>query len=322
MLFRVWVQSSRKVVRLDCSQLLHDTPGTPLLPPDYINNSCDNSYDGTPRTSTFPNVARARAEYNVLRKAKSSANRHRQYVFGALYEHLFPGYLEIDPMLEDYDLSVTLLPSKKVSDVRIRLVSPFTGIGSTNLLRSVVELGKTLSGKGNCRGEDVGDLGSMHAIGLKSASSKSYYVTKETTATKVEVASAAMTEWMQDNLRDVLAKIRGKDREMQVECSPSLKDAPGSRMMISVNLANAPHYDNGDSSESVAIWVEEKPGQSENWFFVLPNVSCQGSKGVVVKLLHGLVISWDGRDIYHCTSMTNVGTSNKVYGCLWSSTRK
>jgi hypothetical protein len=92
-------------------------------------------------------------------------------------------------------------------------------------------------------------------------------------------------------------------------------------MMISVNLANSPHYDTGDTSVSVAIWVEEKPGQSENWYFILPNMSHQGSKGIVVKLYHGLVISWDGRDIFHCTSKTRVGDGNKVYGCLWSSAK-
>ncbi len=308
------------MVRKDCSQFLHDTPGTPLLPPDYINESCDNSYDGAPRTSTFHDAVLARDAYNELRAAPCSVKRQRRYVFGAMYEFLFPGYLEVDPMIEDYDLFVTL-PSKKVSVVRIRLVSPVTTLASRNLLTSVVELGKTLSGPGNCRGKDVGDMGSMHAIGLKSAKSKSCYVAKENTAAMVEVASAAMTEWMQDNMRDVLAKIRGKDEEMKVERSAAMKDAPGSRMMISVNLANSPHYDTGDSSESVAIWVEEKPGQSKNWYFVLPNVSCAGSKGVVIKLMHGLVISWDGREIYHCSSITDVGNSNKVYGCLWTSTR-
>ena len=66
-------------------------------------------------------------------------------------------------------------------------------------------------------------------------------------------------------------------------------------MIVSVNLANAQHYDVGDTAESFAIWVEEKPGQSENWYFILPNVSVLGSKGVVVKLVHGVVICWDGR---------------------------
>jgi hypothetical protein len=299
----------------------HDTPDTPLLPPDYINNSGDISYDGTPRTTRLKESNHAREEYNRLRKEKSSVNRHRKFVFGAIYENLFPGYHEVNPTVRDFDLVVTL-PNKEVTEIHIRLVAPNEGNGKENLLTSVVELGRTLRGPGTCRGKDVGDLGSMHAIGLKSSSSKCFYVTEENTAAKVELASTLMTEWMQDNMRDVLGRIRRKDTAMKVECSPALKNAPGSRMVVSVNLANSPHYDNGDTSESVALWVEDKPGQSKNWYFVLPNMSHKGSNGVVVKLLHGLVISWDGRKVFHCTSKTNVGDSNRTYGCLWSSTRE
>ena len=311
---------SREVDRLACTQLLHDDADAPLLPPDLIHLSGDISFNGSPRTTRMKDLGRARQEYNRLRQEKLSVNRQRKFVFGALYENLFPGYFEIDPMFRDYNLIVTL-PSKKLSEIRIRLVAPDSGVDKANLLRSVVELGRTLHGPGNCRGKEVGDLGMMHAIGLRSASSKTYYVTEENTSSRVEVASTLMTEWMQDNLQDVLARIRNKDAEMKIEASPSFKNAPGSRMMISVNLANSPHFDVGDTSESVAIWVEEKPGQSKNWFFVLPNLFCEGRNGVVVKLSHGVVISWDGREIFHCTSKTIEGTDNKTYGCLWSSTR-
>ena len=300
--------------------MLHDSPDTPLLPPDFIHMSPDNSFDGTPRSRYFKDPQLARDEYNRLRKAKASAKRQRKFVFGAMYKELFEGYYEVDAMFKDYDLVVSL-PSKKSSQLHIRMVPPDTGIQKDNLLACLVQVGRTLSGPGNCRGKDVGDLGAMHAIGSKSASSRSVYVTKEVTSQRVENASKLMTDWMQDNLRDVLSFIRRKDAELCHEPCPSLKDAPGSRMMISVNLANSPHYDTGDTSESVAIWVEEKPGQSKNWFFVLPNVSYNGSKGVVVKLYHGLVISWDGREIFHCTSETKVGEGNKAYGCLWSSSR-
>jgi hypothetical protein len=301
--------------------VLADAKDAPLLPPDLIHMSPDNSFDGAPRSTRFDNATKARQEYKSLRNAKASIFRQRQFVFGAMYENLYPGYLELNPTHKDYDLLVTL-PSKKVSKVHIRMISPLVGLQKASLLESLVEVGRSLSGQGNCRGKDVGDLGSMHAIGVKSASSKVVYVTKETTSSKVEVASKMMTDWMQDNLRDVLAEIRSVDTGFGVEPPPSLKEAPGSRMMISVNLANSPHYDIGDTCHSVAVWVEERPGQSENWFFVLPNVSCSGSKGVVIRLLHGLAISWDGREILHCTSKTKNGEDNKTYGCMWSSTRK
>lgn len=318
---RVWVdQSRREKIQLDCIQLQEDTDETPLLPPDFINSSGDISFDGTPRTTRYREPTHAREEYNRLRQAKASVNRHRKFVFGAMYDKLFPGYHLIDPTLSNYHLVVTL-PSNKTTELHIQLVSPYDGDDKRNLLTSIVELGRSLTGPGNCRGKEVGDLGSMHAIGLKSASSKIPYKTKENTSAKVEVASSLMTEWMQDNMQDVLARIRRKDIEMKDEPTPALKKAPGSRMMYSVNLANSPHYDNGDTAESVTIWVEEKPGLSSNWYFILPNISHHGSFGVVIKLLHGLVISWDGRYVYHCTSKTVPGHGNKTFGCLWSSTR-
>ena len=258
----MWVdQSRRQKIQLDCIQLLEDTDQTPLLPPDLVNSSGDISFDGTPRTTRYREPTHAREEYNRLRKAKSSVNRHRKFVFGALYDRIFSGYYMVDPTLSDYHLVVTL-PSKATTELHIHLVSPYDGDDKCNLLKSVVDLGRSLTGPGNCRGKDVGDLGSMHAIGLKSASSKGVYVTKENTSAKVEVASSLMTEWMQDNMQDVLARIRKKDSDMVVEPTPSLQKAPGSRMMYSVNLANSPHYDNGDTAESVTLWVEEKPGLS------------------------------------------------------------
>ena len=314
----VWVTSRRPPVRLDCIQIQHDTPDAPLLPPDFIHNSSDISCDGTKRSKEYKDVAKARAEYNVLRGDKLSQHRHRKFVFGAIYENLFPGFLEIDPFMADYDV-VIKLASGNESELKVRLVSPDDGHGNVNLLSAVVELGRSLSGPGNARGERVGDMGSMHAVGVKSVSSKEVYKTEENTAAKAEIASKVMREWLEDNMRSELGTIICKDVELNVEPPPSTAAGPGSRMMISVNLANSPHYDTGDSSISIGIWVEDKPGQSENWYFVLPNVSCNGSRGVVVKLMHGVVISWDGREIYHCTSKTKQGIANRTYGCMWTS---
>jgi len=279
----------------------HDVHSTPLLPPDVIHNSPDISCDGTARSTRYKDVKKARSEYNKLRLDKASVRRHRKFVYGAIYESLFAGYCEIDPVDSDYDLMVTL-SSEITSVLRIRLVAPDDGVGKTNLLASVVALGRSLKGPGNARGNRVGDVGAMHAIGLKSASSKEIFKTCESSLQKVAVASATMREWLEDNLRDDLREIVQADANLNVQYPTSMATGPGSRLMISVNLGNSPHYDTGDTSRSIAIWVEEKPGQAENWFFVLPNVSIKGSQGVAIKLVHGVVISWDGRVVFHCSS--------------------
>lgn len=317
---RVWNGQKREVLRLDCVQIQHGLPMTPLLPPDVIQNSSDISCDGTSRTTRFKDVDVAREEYNRLRLAKLSSRRKRLFVFGAVYDSFFPGYYEVDPTLSDYDLVVTL-HSRKESNVKIRLIRPDESIEKTNLLSSIVELGRSLSGPGNARGYRVGDIGSMHAIGLKSSSTNNVYVTSENTIKKAATASVAVREWLEDHMRDVLRGIVQTDTNLKVQYPASLPRGPGSRMMVSVNLANSPHLDSGDTSESIAIWVEERPGTAKNWYFVLPNVSYEGKQGLVVKLVHGVVVSWDGREIFHCSSKPELGQGNKVYGCMWGSSR-
>ena len=85
---------------------------------------------------------------------------------------------------------------------------------------------------------------------------------------------------------------------------------------MSVNLGNSSHFDVNDASQAYSVWLEEMLGRGENWFFVLPNV--HGVRpiwvgkvkkwipfhGVAVKLGHGVAISWDGRKIRHCTSVS------------------
>jgi hypothetical protein len=79
--------------------------------------------------------------------------------------------------------------------------------------------------------------------------------------------------------------------------------------------------DSADASRSTAFWVEEEPGGAKNWWFIFPDVSIDGSKGVVIKLFHGIGISWDGSKIKHCSSITDTGDNNNVYGCMFGSCR-
>ena len=69
---------TRKVIKLDCIQLQHDTPETPLLPPNIVHNSSDISFDGRPRSTGYANRTDARDKYNLLRKEKSLLRSHRR----------------------------------------------------------------------------------------------------------------------------------------------------------------------------------------------------------------------------------------------------
>ena len=87
---------------------------------------------------------------------------------------------------------------------------------------------------------------------------------------------------------------------------------------MSVDLENASHFDVGDASQGFSVWTEEVPGKAENWFFVMPNLYGNNNgvpfNGVAVKLYHGTSISWDGRVIRHCTSLTCPDGTGKPFG--------
>jgi hypothetical protein len=78
---------------------------------------------------------------------------------------------------------------------------------------------------------------------------------------------------------------------------------------MSVDLGNSSHLDLQDASQGFVVFTEEKPGCASNWYFVLPNLHGRrpdGSEynGVAIMLYHGTAISWDGRVVRHCTSVS------------------
>jgi hypothetical protein len=79
---------------------------------------------------------------------------------------------------------------------------------------------------------------------------------------------------------------------------------------MSSNIGNSSHLDVHDASPGFCVWTEEMLGRGANWFFIFPNV--HGLKpdgtpfhGLAVKLFHGVAMSWDGRKIRHCTSLSH-----------------
>ena len=78
---------------------------------------------------------------------------------------------------------------------------------------------------------------------------------------------------------------------------------------LSCNLGNSSHFDVNDASQGYSCWTEEMLGWGENWYFVMPNVEGKRPdgteyRGLAIKLGHGIAISWDGRVVRHCTSVS------------------
>jgi len=93
----------------------------------------------------------------------------------------------------------------------------------------------------------------------------------------------------------------------------------GNTINLSVNLGNPSHFDL-DNSLCVSFWVSRNGKPVLNWCFIMPNASINGSKGVVIVLSHGALVSWDGRVLKHCSSIPDVEDGNEVFGIFVGST--
>lgn len=87
-----------------------------------------------------------------------------------------------------------------------------------------------------------------------------------------------------------------------------------SSIIKSRDLINAAHYGVNDTCVSIATWTEKKVGMAKDWYFILPNTTFDGEKGIVIPLRHGVTIRWDGRRVYHCLTVGSLGEKNSVYG--------
>lgn len=85
-------------------------------------------------------------------------------------------------------------------------------------------------------------------------------------------------------------------------------------IQVSWWLGNPKHLDPGDGGRSHAVWCRGEPlkKEPESWFFLLPD------HGIAVRLVHGTCISWDGREVAHCTSIpSGAQPGDQLYSCFF-----
>lgn len=261
----------------------------------------------------------AKSIFRFLKNEPSSKHRRRDFVFGAFYENIQPGNAYV------FDVQHGSLPITMeviLSNGESTLVHIASAASETNLLKRVSCFADFFNTSGNAR-RNSGDLGDMFALGVRSARMGTIY--KPTKDPQIAAGMGEIMRTMASYVRRVHPQTYHDIREAEgVEKIRKLgelgwdNDLCGS-MIFTKNLANSGHIDNNDRSKSIAIWTERKPGLAENWYFVLPDVSVDGSKGVMIKLFHGAVVAWDGRQVRHCTSVTTPGDCNSVHSCFFAS---
>lgn len=309
-----------------CEQINDNDPRSPLLPPTHILQSEElgsnplavhTSVNKLEQNFNFTDADHARSIYCYLRQQYKSNQTRRNFVHGFVYKTILNGcyFLTQEKInqCQTVRLEITLTCGK-TSDITIT-----TAINQEDMLQSIVQLGKKLPMKGNCR-QKVGDHGECFVLGVKDWSKKEVYGPTGSLRREIKKVSTMVGPWLrtthgwfQEHLTNEIEK-KGR-----IVNHYPMVDGPCSTFIMSKNYGNASHYDIYDSSMTFGIWVEENPSSATNWYFILPNVSYNGSNGIAIEIVHGRCIIWDGKVIRHCTSVADIGTNNNVYGVAFLS---
>ena len=171
----------------------------------------------------------------------------------------------------------------------------------------------------------MGDLGCMHPVGthINTKGDMCRYVTSSSRQ-DLPILRAAVTacSWLAGiTVPGVLRVAQDLEDDAGMQRLPGM-DGCGQfghithSLDLSVNLSNASHYNVNDACQGFSIWTEDKPGTTDNGYFVLPNLrgtfpnSNREYVGIAIALTHGVLIGWDGRLIRHCTSVKTRHSAN------------
>jgi hypothetical protein len=162
-----------------------------------------------------------------------------------------------------------------------------------------------------------GDVGKMHAIGthveLDGVTTSPYRATGFVERDLLRSTVVSLARIGRSCFPQVYSVIRDTEGDSGLQPVAPMDGEGGQRVGYtidtSVDLGNASHFDIHDASQGFSVWTEEFPGRGTNWYFVMPNLHGRHQDGreffgVAVRLTHGVAISWDGRVIRHCTSLS------------------
>ena len=316
----------------------------PRLSPDFIDGSDESQRPMSER----------RVMYNERLMNAASVRRHcRRNARCCLHRVIPRSAWTIDPtMFNNVDIWVTVQASQtgnskfhvlRKSLIQIRYLP--SQCGSDALLQRIrmhAQLVSANAKSGSAR-SSCGDRGSMHPIGKRVMQNltEGKYTSSSSDAESIKALGCAVQASAMlaaSSVPAVLRVVQDFEHDSGLDPTPEMSADGGpyrvsTTMDLSVNLSNASHYDVNDATQGFSIWTEDTPGSTKNWFFVLPNVygmrpgTKESYNGLVIRLSHGVLISWDGRIIRHCTSLMERKTparnkSHNVYGTFFAAKMK
>ena len=299
----------------------------PRLPPDI--------FDGVDHASRSPEE-RSEKYNDLLALANSARVGGRHYAVGCLHSTIPGECWLIDPDVMPFvDLVVDIAPSgsslhsksvvmirnvlENESRSRLRHLSKRTSLAAcldtitlhNSCLRGAAAVGTARANRG--------DHGTMHAIGTRVPFSgdevMAYAANSRVTKSVLRNLVISLATVGVHACPDVLSVIQNTEGDTGLQpVSPMEGSGKGLRggfsIDMSVNLGNASHVDVHDASQGFSVWTAERCGVATRWSFVLPNVHGgvrpDGTpyNGIAIRIRHGVALSWDGRQVRHCTSLS------------------
>ena len=289
-------------------------PHSPLWPPDIFKYTTESM-----------SPCDLRNAYNKQRESPSDKRKwtpsNNHYVQDTFYSAIPESVHKIRASSEcpRIDLSIDLLNGHH-SNIHIRLTHPskMKGVGKYHI--AVADQLFKISGNARTHVNGACSASKMFAFGEKnpgiqyaSNSSISNFSNLQNLVKEVEKVLENEFQATLSNVRGVEVAIAGTDTNQYLLGKYSRS------CDISLNLSNPAHQDRGDRCKGVSMWLNKKnntknPSNSKNWWFVLPNLSINGSSGVAIELQHGLCIDWDGSIIKHCSATPSIENGDALLG--------
>jgi hypothetical protein len=310
-----------------CIQFSDIEDGAPLLAPDIINGQ------------HYPNQKSARVQYRKL-LAESPSNKYgcRRYVKASFHQSLPNTCLHYDVFLQgDMVFQITTHDCNSRPET-LSYLSVCTLLHHAEF-KSALEVStshfikdKAKFGQARHAG---GDLGQMTAVGVLAArTGGSLYETRAGTLdtsfrTALPNLCRLAADFAHTQFPGLVPTIHHLESIAGITRPSYMGGEHGvsSSMAVSVNLANATHYDVNDASMGFVVFSESNPYSTNGWYFTLPNVLVKFQNrtyhGLALKLNHGACIHWDGRIIRHGTSVhQRSSTDDHTVGFFWGASSR
>jgi hypothetical protein len=309
----------------------------PMLPPDVIS--------GQNFSLAWPREVLALEFNSILAGSKSARLGGRHYASGTRYFDLPSSCLVLDPVVDPMvDVVIDDAPCGTsvdrqtvvrvrhtlmlktdpvpMDDLKLRIARRASLLLKITRCNTAIRRGmRTTSGVRNTGG----DVGNMYAIGMRvegdGATMIPYAANEKVDELVLRDMVAALCCLGRLCYPDLMHLIKTLESDSGVPMMSPMDgkdgDWVGRTIDMSVNLGNSSHFDVNDCSQGFAVWTEEMPGKASNWYFIMPNVfgtRADGKpfSGLAVRLYHGVAISWDGRVLRHCTSVSKPDGEDKA----------